>query len=54
MYYTLSEVAEKLKVTWQTVRREIKRGNLKACKVGKVFRVSDVQLSEYLRKFEGR
>ena len=46
--FKVSEIAEILKCSQQVVRREIKLGNMKAFKVGKSFRVSAVQLNEYM------
>tara|TARA_R100001594_G_C4003232_1_gene255273 strand:- start:123 stop:317 length:195 start_codon:yes stop_codon:yes gene_type:complete len=46
--FKVSEIAEILKCSEQVVRREIKAGNMKAFKVGKSFRVSAVQLNEYM------
>jgi excisionase family DNA binding protein len=46
--FKVSEIAEILKCSEQVVRREIKAGNMKAFRVGKSFRVSAVQLNEYM------
>lgn len=47
-FYTVEEVAEILSVHWQTVHALIKRGELKAIKVGKRYRISDEDLKKYI------
>ncbi|MBA4544692.1 helix-turn-helix domain-containing protein [Thermoactinomyces daqus] len=49
-FYTIEEIAEILKVHDRTVRREIERGNLKAVKVGSVWRITHKDFEEYLEK----
>lgn len=49
--YTTQEVATKLKIKKTTVYELIKRGELKANKVGKQLRVSQQQLDQYLGLF---
>ncbi|MBD3329355.1 helix-turn-helix domain-containing protein [Candidatus Dojkabacteria bacterium] len=49
-YYTLEEVAEMLKVTYMTVYRWIKSGQLEAVKAGKQYRVSKKCLNEFIEK----
>ena len=49
-YYTVNEVAELLRVAHGTVRREITRGRLETCRVGRAIRVSEEQLERYLSK----
>jgi len=46
--FKVSEIAEILKCSEQVVRREIKEGKMKAFRVGRSFRVSAVQLNEYM------
>ena len=46
--FKVSEIAEILKCSEQVVRREIKEGTLKAFRVGRNFRVSALQLNEYM------
>lgn len=46
---TLTEVAGRLNVSIETVRRLIKNGKLKAIKVGNQLRVSEEALAEYIR-----
>lgn len=45
--YTMEEVAELLGVHKETVRREVRRGVLKAAKVGRVLVVSRTDLADY-------
>lgn len=46
--FKISEIAEILKCSEQVIRREIKEGRMKAFRVGRNFRVSAVQLNEYM------
>jgi excisionase family DNA binding protein len=48
--YTTDEAAEFLKVNVRTILREIERGNLKAKKIGKGFRITRQSLEEYWQK----
>ena len=48
--YTLAEVVENLKVSDNTVRRAIDKGDLHAYKIGKLWRISEDQLNNYLAK----
>ena len=50
--YTAQEVADKLKIKKSTVYDLIKRGELSSSKVGKQLRVSEEQLSQYLKGSE--
>jgi len=45
--YTLGEVAELLQCHKETVRREIRAGNLRAAKIGKEYRVSKTDLEDF-------
>lgn len=45
-----SEIAEKLNVTPKTVRCLIENGDLKAIKVGKIYRVSKEEFELFLEK----
>lgn len=47
-FYTLKQVAEILSVNPFTIRREIKRGNLRAMKVGKDYRIDALDLEAYV------
>lgn len=51
-FYTVEEVAKMLKVSHMTIRREIERGNLKAAKVGHVWRITEEELKRYLNREE--
>lgn len=48
--YTIKEVAELLKVTHVTIRKEIKTGRLKSSKVGGQYRITQKQVDEYLSR----
>lgn len=47
---TREEVAEFLKVSPQTVTREIKRGKLRAVKVGRQYRVPESSIRDYVER----
>ena len=38
-FYSISELAELLKVEHKTIRRAIQRGDIKAMKIGRVYRI---------------
>lgn len=46
--YTPKEVAEMLQVTERTVYRWIDKGHLKAAKLGKLWRITEQALNEFL------
>ena len=46
--YTMKEITEKLKVSSETVVREIKAGRLQAIKIGKQWRFSEDQIDTYI------
>jgi excisionase family DNA binding protein len=46
--YTLQEVAERLRVSLQTVRRLVRTGELKTIKVGRQYRVTHAQLEAFM------
>lgn len=48
-YYSIQEVADKLKVTYLTVYRWIQAGKLKAVKAGKQYRISKKNLKSFLK-----
>lgn len=50
---SLGEVAEYLRVNLETVRREVRRGNLPAICVGKAKRVCWPDLEQYVREKRG-
>ncbi len=45
--FTLVEAAELLQCHKETLRREIKAGNLRAAKIGKEYRISRTDLEDY-------
>lgn len=47
--YTMVQIAELMQVSAQTIRREIKRGKLKAHPVGHQIRISEEALADYRR-----
>jgi len=49
---TTSEVARRLRLTRQTVQRMIKRGDLKASRIGRDWRVKRSTLEAFLRETE--
>jgi excisionase family DNA binding protein len=46
-YYTRTEIAKILSVNPMTVYREIRRGKLKAIRVGKDYRIPESALEDY-------
>ena len=50
MVYTMKEVAEKLKVSQETIRKEAKEGNIKYSVVGKSKRFTEEHITEYLNR----
>lgn len=49
-YYTIKEVATKLKVAYLTVYRWIQSEKLKSVKAGKQHRISDSELVKFINK----
>ncbi len=49
-YYTSQEVAKRFKVTYLTVFRWIKSGKLAAFKVGKQYRIKQVDLDTFIEQ----
>lgn len=49
-FYTPQEIAEKLKVSKLTVYDLIKKGELEAVKIGKIYRISQEALDNFLKK----
>lgn len=47
--YTVEEVAKRMRVTPRTIREEIKRGKLKATRVGRFWRITAEALARYER-----
>lgn len=51
--YDVQETAEVLRVTPQTVRKFIQRGELKAKKIGRPYYIDDRTIKEYIGRKEG-
>jgi excisionase family DNA binding protein len=49
-YYTVQEVADLLKLHWQSVLTYIKKGELEAVKLGKGYRISQQALDAFIAK----
>jgi len=49
-FYTVDEVAQILKINPMTVYRRIKEKEIEIYKVGRVFRISESSLQNYLKK----
>lgn len=47
-FYSLEEVAELFGVNYQLIYKLVKTGELPSVRIGKMFRVSEVQLREYM------
>lgn len=48
--YTTQEVAELLSIKENTVREYIKRGELEASRLGRMYRISEEQVNDFLEK----
>jgi len=48
-YYTVEELATKLKLNKMTIYRYIKAGRLKAHKIGKEFRIERTEFERFLK-----
>jgi len=51
-FYTAQELAETLQVNIMTIYRYIKAGKLKAYKIGKEFRIDQVEFERFLNNAE--
>ncbi len=49
-FYTVQEVADLLKLHWQSVLTYIKNGELEALKLGKGYRISQKALDTFIAK----
>lgn len=49
-FYLVTEAAVEAKCSPWTIRQEIKRGNLRARKIGRLVRILDSDLAEWMRK----
>jgi excisionase family DNA binding protein len=53
-FHTVEQVAEKIGISVDTVRRAIKSGRLECCRIGyRTIRVSESQLTKYLNESIG-
>ena len=50
-FYKINEVAEALKVDRQTVRAYIKKGKLRAHRIGRPILITEEDLKEFLKEF---
>lgn len=48
-FYTVEQVSELLQVHWQTVLNYIKSGKLIAVKLGKGYRISKLELDNFIK-----
>jgi len=53
-YYTIQEVADKLKVAYLTVYRWVQIGKLCAVKAGKQYRIKEADLANFLKIYKGK
>ena len=51
-FYTVTDLAKLFGINHVTVRNLIKRGDIRAMKIGRSLRVSEAALSEYLKWIE--
>lgn len=49
-YLTVTEVAKRLQVHWQSVLTYIKNGELEAVKLGRGYRISEKAIEEFVKK----
>ena len=49
-FYLVEELAQKLRVSNMTIYRYIKRGKIKAYKIGKEFRIDEQEFNKFLDK----
>jgi len=49
-FYTVAEIAQAMRVTPQTVREYIKRGRIKAQRIGRPLLVTEQALREFLQE----
>jgi acetyl-CoA synthetase len=47
---TIAEVAEKLRVTTKTVRQWLQRGQMRGIKAGKLWRIPESAIDEFLKR----
>ena len=49
-FYSLEEIADKLGITYQSVYKLVRTGELEALRVGRVYRVTDHDLETYFQR----
>ncbi len=49
-YYTIKQVCERLMISRETVNRLIRRGELRAIKIGFLVRIGESDLADYLAR----
>lgn len=49
-FYTITETAQALKITPQTVRAYVKRGRIKSQRIGRPILITENNLKEFLKK----
>jgi excisionase family DNA binding protein len=47
-FYSISDIAEKLKVSQKTIRRHIASGKLKSSKIGSSYRIANDALEDFI------
>jgi excisionase family DNA binding protein len=50
VWHTVEDIAQMLKLDPETVRRNLQRGNLRGAKFGRVWRVSEDDLQNFINK----
>lgn len=48
MYYTVEDIAEKLKLSTETIRRYIRSGDIEVYKFGREFRIDEKAFEKFL------
>ena len=48
MYYTVEDIAEKLKLSTETIRRYIRSGDIQVYKFGREFRIDEEAFENFL------
>lgn len=49
-FLTVHQVAELLQISWRAVLREINKGNLRAVKIGRSYRIASTALDKYIKE----